>query len=176
MQSVAAYTRERRRAKLIKRLGRCWQLYLLLIPAVVYIFVFNYMPLYGIQIAFRDYSPRKGYWNSPWVGWKYFERFFSSPDCWNLIRNTLTLSIYSLVVGFPLPIVVALMLNQCNRTGFKKLVQNAIYAPHFVSMVVRNCLRLLLRQDMRRTGEGAPSPVLSFGWRKSDIVVLKRLW
>lgn len=136
MQSVAAYTRERRRAKLIKRLGRCWQLYLLLIPAVVYIFVFNYMPLYGIQIAFRDYSPRKGYWNSPWVGWKYFERFFSSPDCWNLIRNTLTLSIYSLVVGFPLPIVVALMLNQCNRTGFKKLVQNAIYAPHFVSMVV----------------------------------------
>ena len=60
MQSVAAYTRERRRAKLIKRLGRCWQLYLLLIPAVVYIFVFNYMPLYGIQIAFRDYSPLKG--------------------------------------------------------------------------------------------------------------------
>lgn len=94
------------------------------------------MPLYGIQIAFRNYSPRKGYWNSPWVGWKYFERFFASPDCWNLIKNTLTLSIYSLVVGFPLPIVVALMLNQCNKTGFKKLVQNAIYAPHFVSMVV----------------------------------------
>ena len=87
MQSVQAYTKERRQASLWRRMGRCWQLYLLLIPAVIYIFIFNYLPLYGIQIAFRNYSPRKGYWGSPWVGWKYFDRFFSSPDCWKLITT-----------------------------------------------------------------------------------------
>lgn len=136
MQSVKAYQKERARARIFGHVRRCWQLYLLLVPAVVYIFIFNYMPLYGIQIAFRNYSPRKGYLGSQWVGLKYFERFFSSPDCWRLIKNTLTVSIYSLVVGFPLPILVALMLNQCTMGGFKKLVQNVVYAPHFVSMVV----------------------------------------
>lgn len=136
MQSVEAYRKERKRANFWRKLGRCWQLYLLLIPAVVYIFIFNYMPLYGIQIAFKKFSPRKGYWDSPWVGMKHFKRFFESPDCWRLIRNTLTLSTYSLVVGFPLPIIMALMLNQCTHNGFKKLVQNVIYAPHFISVVV----------------------------------------
>ncbi|MGN0971964.1 MAG: sugar ABC transporter permease, partial [Aristaeellaceae bacterium] len=106
MQSVQNHARAQRRARLLRRMGRCWQLYLLLLPAVVYIFIFNYMPLYGIQVAFRNYSPRKGYWGSPWVGLKYFNRFFSSPDCWNLIRNTLSLSVYSLLVGFPLPILL----------------------------------------------------------------------
>ena len=136
MQATHAYLKERRRTRLLWRMGRCWQLYLLLIPAVVYIFIFNYMPLYGIQIAFRDYSPRRGITGSEWVGWKYFERFFSSPDCWKLIGNTLTLSVYSLIVGFPLPILLALLLNQSNRPLFKKVVQNVIYAPHFVSIVV----------------------------------------
>ena len=136
MSSVEAYRRERRKVRLWKRMARCWQLYLLLIPAVIYIFVFNYMPLYGIQIAFKKYSPRKGYAGSAWVGMKYFIRFFNSPDCLRLIKNTLTLSVYSLIVGFPLPILLALLLNQCSRGGFKKVVQNAIYAPHFVSTVV----------------------------------------
>lgn len=136
MQSVEAYQKERAKVKLWRKMARCWQLYLLLIPAVVYIFVFNYMPLYGIQIAFKKFSARKGYWGSPWVGFKYFERFFESPDFWRLIRNTISLSAYSLVAGFPLPILMALMLNQCSHGGFKKLVQNVIYAPHFVSMVV----------------------------------------
>ena len=136
MQSVEAYHKERAKVKLWRRMGRCWQLYLLLIPAVVYIFIFNYMPLYGIQIAFKKFSPRKGYLNSPWVGFKYFNRFFDSPDFWRLIRNTLTVSVYSLIVGFPLPILMALMLNQCTSGGVKRVVQNVIYAPHFVSTVV----------------------------------------
>lgn len=136
MQSVEAYHRERAKANLWRKMGRCWQLYLLLIPAVVYIFIFNYMPLYGIQIAFKKFSPRKGYLNSPWVGFRYFERFFNSPDFWRLIRNTLTVSVYSLIVGFPLPILMALMLNQCTSGGVKRVVQNVIYAPHFVSTVV----------------------------------------
>lgn len=136
MQSVEAYRKERAKVKLWRKMARCWQLYLLLIPAVVYIFVFNYMPLYGIQIAFKKFSARKGYWGSPWVGMKYFERFFDSPDFWRLIKNTISLSVYSLIVGFPLPIIMALMLNQCSVGKFKKLVQNVIYAPHFVSTVV----------------------------------------
>ena len=136
MQSVEAYQKERAKTKLWRKMARCWQLYLLLIPAVVYIFVFNYMPLYGIQIAFKKFSARKGYLGSPWVGFKYFERFFDSPDFWRLIKNTVSLSVYSLIVGFPLPIIMALMLNQCSYGGFKKMVQNVIYAPHFVSMVV----------------------------------------
>jgi len=136
MQSAEAYHKERAKVKLWRRMARCWQLYLLLIPAVVYIFIFNYMPLYGIQIAFKKFSPRKGYWGSPWVGLKYFNRFFDSPDFWRLIRNTLSLSVYSLIVGFPLPILIALMLNQCTSGGVKRVVQNVIYAPHFVSMVV----------------------------------------
>ena len=136
MQSVEAYQKERRKAGRLRKAGRCWQLYLLLLPAVAYIFIFNYMPLYGIQIAFRKYSARKGYLGSAWVGWKNFNRFFNSPDLWRLIKNTLTLSVYSLVVGFPLPIILSLMLNQCASGGTKRVVQNVIYAPHFVSMVV----------------------------------------
>lgn len=136
MQSVEAYRKERAKMKLWRKMGRCWQLYLLMIPAVVYIFIFNYMPLYGIQIAFKKFSSRKGIAGSPWVGLRYFNRFFDSPDCWRLVRNTLSLSIYSLVAGFPLPIILALMLNQCSSPHTKRLVQNVIYAPHFVSLVV----------------------------------------
>ena len=101
------------RKSLSQRLRENWQLYVMLLIPVVLTIVYKYWPMYGIQIAFRNYSPRKGYWGSAWVGWKYFDRFFSSPDCWKLIKNTLSLSIYSLVVGFPLPIILALLLNQC---------------------------------------------------------------
>lgn len=136
MTSTGSYLHERRRTRLLRKMGRCWQLYLLLIPAAVYILVFNYLPMYGIQIAFKNYSPRKGFAASKFVGMKYFNRFFASPDFWRLIKNTLTLSVYSLLVGFPLPILIALMLNQCSVGSAKKLVQNVIYAPHFISMVV----------------------------------------
>ncbi len=136
MQSVQEYQKERRQARVWHHIKGNWQLYCLLLPAVIYIFIFNYMPLYGIQVAFKNYSPRKGYAGSAWVGMKYFNRFFNSPDFWRLIKNTLTLSGYTLLVGFPLPIIVALLLNQCAGNGVKKIVQNAIYAPHFVSMVV----------------------------------------
>lgn len=136
MRSVQAYQKGRQRTLMRRHVTAYWQLYCLLLPAVVYIFIFNYMPLYGIQIAFRSYSPRRGYLGSAWVGTKFFTRFFSSPDFWRLIKNTLALSGYTLLVGFPLPILAALLLNQCANGRFKRLVQNLIYAPHFVSMVV----------------------------------------
>lgn len=118
-----------------RRLLNDWQLYLLILPAVVYVFLFNYMPMYGVQIAFKDFSTRKGIWGSPWVGLKHFERFLNYPNCWKIIRNTLSITVYSLAT-FPLPIIVALMINELDNQKFKKTVQMVSYAPHFVSTVV----------------------------------------
>lgn len=113
-----------------------WQLYILLLPAIIYIFVFNYVPMYGIIIAFKDYSAGLGIWASKWAGLEHFKRFFSNPMCLTIIKNTITLSLYSLIAGFPLPIVFALGLNYLDNKKFKKLAQNISYAPHFVSTVV----------------------------------------
>jgi len=92
--------------------------------------------MYGIQIAFKDYIVTKGFTGSPWVGFKHFERFFNTPDFWMLIKNTLGISLYSLIAGFPLPIIVSLLLNQMPSKGYKRFIQTTIYAPHFISTVV----------------------------------------
>lgn len=119
-----------------KRLKQHWQLYLLLLPAVIYLAIFNYGPLYGLLGAFKDFKPHLGYWNSPWVGLEHFERFFTSNSFSQIVPNTIILSMYSLIASFPLPIVLALCLNYIPSLKFKKLVQNITYAPHFVSVVV----------------------------------------
>ncbi|NMB95620.1 MAG: sugar ABC transporter permease [Clostridiaceae bacterium] len=115
---------------------RNYQLYLLVLPTVLYYIIFKYIPMYGIQIAFRDYIATRGFTGSPFVGFEHFERFFRSPDFWLLIRNTIGLSLYQLIAGFPLPILVALLLNHLNSEKFKKFTQTVIYAPHFISTVV----------------------------------------
>lgn len=115
---------------------RNYQLYLLLLPAVVYILVFHYWPMYGVQIAFKDFRASLGIWGSEWVGLKHFARFFQAHNFWQLLRNTLWLSLYSLIVGFPVPIILAIMLNEVRGMTFKKVVQTTIYAPHFISTVV----------------------------------------
>ena len=112
------------------------QVYVFLLPAVIYLFIFNYMPMYGILIAFKDFSPRMGILGSPWVGLKYFSRFFSLSTFNQILRNTLVLSIYQLASGFPLPVLLALALNSSEYPKFKKLVQTVTYAPHFISIVV----------------------------------------
>lgn len=119
-----------------KSIRRHYQLYLFLIPSIIYVFIFCYVPLGGIQIAFRDFKASQGIWGSAWAGLKYFKRFLASPSCLELFRNTLVLSFYSILAGFPLPIILALFLNQCPRKGFKKVVQNITYAPYFISTVV----------------------------------------
>ncbi len=119
-----------------KSLTKYWQLYLLLIPVIVYYVLFKYKPMLGIQIAFRDYKLRKGIWNSPWVGMKHFERFFSSYWCWPIIRNTLYLGVLSLVFCFPFPIAMALIFNELRSQKVKKTMQTITYAPHFISTVV----------------------------------------
>lgn len=121
---------------LVKGILRSWQLYVLLIPALVYLIVFRYVPMFGAQIAFKDLNIVKGIIDSPWVGMKHFERFFQSYDFWRIINNTLLLSVYHLCVTFPIPIMLALSLNYVRSNGFKKTLQMVTYAPHFISMVV----------------------------------------
>lgn len=111
-------------------------LYVFILPLMIYLCVFNYMPMYGLQIAFKNYSPAKGIWGSPWVGMKYFDKFLTSYSFWNLLRNTLILSLYHLITSFPLAILLALIIHYTPTYRFKKLVQTATYAPHFVSTVV----------------------------------------
>jgi len=112
------------------------QLYLLCIPAIIYLLIFDYGPMYGIQIAFRDFSARGGITGSNWVGLKHLLRFVSTPRFWTLIQNTVFLNVYNLLAGFPIPIILALMMNQCRSHKFRRTVQTVLYAPHFISTVV----------------------------------------
>lgn len=121
---------------LLLRMRRRWQLYVLLILPLAHILIFSYVPMLGAQIAFRDYRVADGIWNSQWVGLENFARFFNSFQFERLIINTITLGLYLLVVGFPIPIILALSLNQVRTIWFKKTVQLATYAPHFISTVV----------------------------------------
>ena len=113
-----------------------WQLYLLLIPVVVYFIMFKYVPMAGVQIAFRNYSLRKGIWKSPWVGLQHFQRFFASKKSFDIIWNTISLSLLSLLIGFPLPVALALLFNELRSARMKKTIQTITYAPHFVSTMV----------------------------------------
>jgi putative aldouronate transport system permease protein len=115
---------------------RDWQLWVLLLPSLALVFIFCYLPLYGIQIAFRDYKPAFGITGSTWVGLKNFTDFFARPFAWRLIGNTFTLNIYGLLWAFPIPIIMAILLNQLEWRRFKRFTQTAIYAPHFISSVV----------------------------------------
>lgn len=111
-------------------------IYLMLVPVIAYFAIFHYGPMYGVQIAFKDYSLGAGMWSSPWVGFKHFEEFFGSYYFWRLLRNTLLLSLYELAFAFPASILLALLLNELRSNKFKRLVQTVTYMPHFISIVV----------------------------------------
>ncbi|ALS28102.1 protein lplB [Paenibacillus sp. 32O-W] len=128
--------KKRIRSQLIKDIFRDRWMYVLLFPGVLYFVIFKYLPMAGLVMAFQDYKPHLGFLESPWVGLKHFERFFSEPQFWMLFRNTLLLAVYNLVFFFPLPIVLALMLNEVRQELFKRFVQTIVYLPHFVSWVV----------------------------------------
>ena len=138
-----------------KNLLRNWQLYVLVIPAVVYFLIFLYWPMYGVIIAFKDFSPGKGIWGSPWASvkgevqiFKHFINFFTSIHFKRTIRNTLLISIYSLAVNWPLPIAFAILINEIRSSKFKKTVQTVTYLPHFISTVVMcGMLWIFLRNE-----------------------------
>ncbi|ALS26565.1 protein lplB [Paenibacillus sp. 32O-W] len=113
-----------------------WLLYLFLAPGVLYFVVFKYLPMYGIMIAFQDYSPFKGITGSGFVGFKHFIRFFEDAEFITVFRNTLLISLYKLIFGFPVPIILALMLNEVRKTWFKATAQTLFYIPHFFSWVI----------------------------------------
>ncbi|MCR4940917.1 MAG: sugar ABC transporter permease [Treponemataceae bacterium] len=111
-------------------------LYIMLIPGALYFIIFRYIPMGGIIIAFKQYSPFRGIWESPWVGFKQFQLLFSGTDFWLLLKNTLALSLMNLVFYFPMPIIIALLLNEIKNQIYKRVIQTFIYIPHFVSWVI----------------------------------------
>lgn len=132
-------------AYVIKRLRESWQLYVLLLPALIYVAIFSYGPMYGIQIAFKNFRPSLGIMDSEWLDplFKNFIKFFKYPDFWKMIRNTLSITLYSLAT-FPCAIIFALMLNEVRQIRLKKTVQMVTYATHFLSEVVACSLVLMM--------------------------------
>ncbi len=122
--------------KKLNKVTRNWVLYLFLLPTLIYLLIFNYWPMYGVQIAFRNFKPTKGIWGSPWVGMKNFDKFFHSYMFKDLLTNTIVLSVYQIVASFAFPILLALLLNYCVSNKLRKVTQMVTYAPHFISTVV----------------------------------------
>ncbi|MHA7297056.1 ABC transporter permease [Pseudarthrobacter sp. MDT3-1] len=120
----------------LKRISRAWQLYVLLTPAIIYILVFKYWPMYGVQIAFKNYNPVDGFTDSPWVGLTHFIRFVNSYQFGQVVGNTLWIAVLGLLLAFPVPIILALLVNQLQSEKFKKFTQTVLYSPAFISTVV----------------------------------------
>ena len=168
-----------------KRIGRNWGLYLLLLPALVLLILFAYKPMYGVVIAFKNYKNSLGILGSPWAEplFKNFQRFFNSYQCGATIRNTLRLSLYSLAVGFPIPIILALMINQITAMRFRRAFQTILYLPHFISTVVMVGLLLiwlspssgLVGAFYRLLGKDAPNVMTSASGFPS-IYVWSDIW
>ena len=175
--------RNSRRLAIKKYWQENWQYYILLLPAIIFTVVFAYVPMYGAQIAFRDYKVKLGFWGSEWVGMKHFIRFVTSSNFWPLLRNTLGISVYSLVAGFPAPIILAFMLNELQSGKLRKSVQMITYAPHFISAVaVCGLIRLFTQREsgvinlliMMLGGEGVD--FLAEPAYFSTIYVISSIW
>ncbi|CAJ1317621.1 ABC transporter permease [Paenibacillus sp. CFBP13512] len=135
-QKIKARKGETAHRKTLKKRHNHYFLYALLAPALILTIIFKYVPMYGAVIAFKDFSPLKGIMRSDWVGFKYFEKFLNSPNFTDIFTNTISLSLFGLICSFPIPIVLALMLNQVRQAKIKKNVQLILYAPNFISVVV----------------------------------------
>lgn len=129
-------TKKQKKINFKQILKKNWVCYLFILPMLIYVIIFSYIPMYGIQLAFKDYRVADGIWGSAWVGLKHFKTFFESYQFKDLLWNTLSLSLYSLIAGFPMPIIFALLLNYITNVKLKKVVQMVTYAPHFISTVV----------------------------------------
>lgn len=139
-----AFEERKRKRSILYYLRRDYQLWLLLLPAVIEVFIFHYIPMYGIQLAFREFDYSKGIFGGEWVGLKYFKQFVESFSFWSLMRNTFVISITSIIVGFPVPIILALLINQIRNQLIKKGLQTTVYMPHFISTPVMVGLLIVL--------------------------------
>ncbi|CAM3272190.1 ABC transporter permease subunit [Paenibacillus lupini] len=142
---VSSRSRVIRGSRLFKQIARRYDLYLMLLLPIVWYLIFQYGPLYGLQIAFKDFNPAKGIAGSDWVGFEHFTRFFDSYYFWRLLWNTVSINLFSLLIAFPIPILLALIIQELPSKGFSKWLQNITYLPHFISVVVIvGMLQLLL--------------------------------
>jgi putative aldouronate transport system permease protein len=169
--------------KFFQDLFQNYELLLFVLPAVLVVFIFNYLPMYGIQIAFKDFTPANGINGSPWVGLKHFARFFSLYNCFPIIYNTLALSLYSLALNFPTPIILALILNQIRKERFKRLIQTVTYMPHFIStVVIAGMLLVFLSPETGMYGQLCqligikPQNILGDSSQFRSIYVLSDIW
>lgn len=157
-------------------------LYFLMIPVIIFYLLFCYKPMYGALIAFKDYTPALGFTDSPWVGFRNFTRFFDSVYFGRLLRNTVLLSFYNLLFGFPAPIILALMLNEVRCSKFKNLTQTITYLPHFISMIVvagmitNFCMTTGLINDIIVFFGGTASPLLQNPKFYRTIYVVSSIW
>ena len=150
-----------------KRIWRNKELYLIILPAIIYYILFHYKPMYGLIIAFMDYSPRRGISGSDWVGLQNFKDFFGGIYFWRLLRNTLEISLTTLVVGFPAPIILALLVNELRSKLFSRITQTITYMPHFVSMVV---LCAMIREFVKESGFITQFMVDVFGYDGKNLL------
>lgn len=173
----------KKRKTLLKQMLQTWELYLFIAPAFLYFAIFHYGPMYGIQIAFKNFIPTKGITGSPWVGFEHFERFFDSYYFWDLLWNTLSISLYELAIGFPLPIILALAFNEIKNGVFKRTVQTVTYAPHFISVVVMAGIIItflsptsgIIVHIIEFLGFNAPDFLTDPAWFKT-VYVLSGVW
>ena len=141
MPSSPAIPKKKR--SFLQRMQGNWDLLLFCLPGIALTVIYHYIPIYGVQIAFRNYKPKRGIWGSDWVGLKNFERFFNSAYAGTTITNTLVLSVYSLIASFPVAVILALLLNSLRHKKYRRVIQAVTYAPHFIS-VVTMCGMLIL--------------------------------
>lgn len=127
---------ETRLQKIVHHLRREWQIYLMLLPTIIWFIVFLYKPMYGLQIAFKDYSVFRGVANSPWIGFEHFHYLFDNDQFVRAVKNTIVISALNLLFGFPAPIILALMFNEVLNATYKKTAQTIVYLPHFISSVI----------------------------------------
>ena len=175
-----------KRETFAERVKKDWKrnrsLYILVIPVLIFYLIFHYKPMYGAIIAFKDYTPALGVSGSPWVGIKNFTRFFTGPYFGRLLRNTLLISIYNLIFGFPAPIILALLLNEVKAKKFKSLAQTITYLPHFISLVVVTgmitnfCMTSGLFNDIIELFGGKRSPLLQNPYLYRPIYVASSIW
>ncbi len=145
--SIKVVERKKKRLKLVSDLKRDRYLYLLILPGLLFFIIFKYVPMWGIIISFQDYSPYLGVLKSEWVGFAHFQRFFTNPDFIILFRNTMMISLLNLVFFFPIPIILAILLNEVRSQVFKRSIQSIVYLPHFLSWVIIAGISFLLLSE-----------------------------
>ncbi|WP_391563914.1 ABC transporter permease [Paenibacillus cremeus] len=137
------------------------------LPGILYFVLFKYLPMWGILIAFQNFSPYLGLWKSHWVGFEHFQRFFSNPDFWMLLRNTMAINLLKLIFFFPTPIILSLLLNEVRLMAYKRVIQSILYMPHFLSWVIIAGITFL----MCSKGTGIINKLLvAFGYDKIDFL------